>query len=742
MNKLLHLSGRINHKPNNGQPGAPKLPKNGTVSINDIMRLKNSLIEVLEFWRNDTTGLGPLISVNYHGIIPKSNRMRELIRVKGKTTNQTIVGAKFGENHKYHIITHFVTLDSIDEALNTLTNLECALLTLNYKELTNENMEVFLNKKNNPLFPKFSKTRLGYLIRDIYYINYFSVISTQISREYRSEQLLTFFDTGVDPYTILHKLGINAEKYDKYTWLLAPDQIDRLMSHAPFMIAMTTSNFNEFPSINQHKKKSLGLNAPVIPNPLNEPTIGVLDTLFDSSVYFSEWVDSHNLIESENIPIEPADYRHGTAVTSLIVDGPSLNPQLGDDGCGRFKVRHFGIAKAAGINTYAVMRLIEDIISTNRDIKVWNLSLGTNTEINQNSVSPVAALLDNLQTKYDIVFVVSGTNNNKEDSSYPYMGSPGDSINSIVVNSIGFGKDILSYTRKGPVLSFYSKPDISTIGGDSNDKIHVWNNNGSAKVQGTSFAAPWITRKIAYLIYIMKLPREIAKALIIDAAANWNYSGKYSEYWGFGMVPWNIQDILETRDDEIKFFIQGTCESYDNYAYNIPVPIFHNKFPYKAKATLCYYPKCSRNQGVDYTATELSLSFGRLKGGKIDPIDGNKQEEQGVYIREEDARKYFRKWDNVKHICEHWNDSVNKPKNVYESNCWGISIKAKERLDEKNGIGMQFGIVITLKDVEGKNRIETFKALCRAYDWAVNEIDIDSMAEAFELAEQEVIFES
>ncbi|MEI2803122.1 MAG: hypothetical protein V9E84_05330 [Trichococcus flocculiformis] len=79
-----------------------------------------------------------------------------------------------------------------------------------------------------------------------------------------------------------------------------------------------------------------------IPAPANEPTIGVIDTLFDERVYFGKWVEFHNMMD-ENIPISSSDYNHGTAVSSIIVDGVAMNPKL-DDGCGRFKVRHFGVA--------------------------------------------------------------------------------------------------------------------------------------------------------------------------------------------------------------------------------------------------------------------------------------------------------------------------------------------------------------------------------------------------------------
>ena len=66
-----------------------------------------------------------------------------------------------------------------------------------------------------------------------------------------------------------------------------------------------------------------------IPEPLFEPEIGVLDTQFDERVYFSKWVKYKNLIDKNILPTSSyEEFEHGTQVTSLIVDGPSLNPEL------------------------------------------------------------------------------------------------------------------------------------------------------------------------------------------------------------------------------------------------------------------------------------------------------------------------------------------------------------------------------------------------------------------------------
>ena len=68
-----------------------------------------------------------------------------------------------------------------------------------------------------------------------------------------------------------------------------------------------------------------------------------------------------------------------------------------DDGCGRFRVKHFGVATAGGFSSFTILKMIRDIIASNRDIKVWNLSLGSAMEIDPNFISPEAAELDKIQ---------------------------------------------------------------------------------------------------------------------------------------------------------------------------------------------------------------------------------------------------------------------------------------------------------------------------------------------------------
>ena len=93
----------------------------------------------------------------------------------------------------------------------------------------------------------------------------------------------------------------------------------------------------------------------------------------------------------------------------------------------------------------------------------------------------------------------------------------------------------------------------------------------------------------------------------------------------------------------------------------------------------------------------------------------------------------YRKWDNVKLISEELKNRA-RPRKVYGNGMWGLSIRTKERLREKNGKGLAFGVVVTLKEMNGKNRIDDFKKLCVMHGWLVNDIDIDNQIDIFNKA--------
>ena len=758
MNNILQLKGRFDQRPNGSKPGSPKLPKGKNVEAIHLRELADQLAKILTYWQRNTDIEGALVSVHYKHIVAKSNRMKAVLAEGSKAPTESIRGAKFvwekdadGKTIQKHVFTHFVKLNTIEKSIELLDKAATVIESQYGGSLSSQDCEKIADKGEYSSNDIVSKSAFLKTVVDGNYVERFDV--DRANEEITQDSIITIYQTGVETKKLLAKFGIQIVDdriIDGTTLRLTPDEAKLLYNNASYLVAMSLTDFAEINRDDMSDEIEEWVDdSGLIPKPSNEPVIGVIDTQFNDKVYFKDWVEYTNMLD-ENIPLSEEDYKHGTAVSYIIVDGPQGNPNL-DDGCGRFRVRHFGVATHNGFSSFTVLRLIRDIVAKNRDIKVWNLSLGSKSEIKPNFISPEAAELDRIQSEYDVIFVVAGTNvpegvNGKNMK----IGSPADSLNSLVVNSVDFKGKSASYTRTGPVLSFFNKPDLSYYGGDgkkAEDKIAVCRDNmGAAYVSGTSFAAPWVSRKLAYLIHIMGLSRELAKALLIDSAAKWDRKDDIFHRIGYGILPKNISDIVHSSNDEIRFLMMGTSEEYETYTYNLPVPVLNNAHPYYAKATLVYFPQCNRNQGVDYTSTEMDIHFGRIIINKknkasIKSIDNNKQSEEGlVTLYEEDARKMYRKWDNVKHINEEIKDKA-VPRKAYDSGLWGLSIKTKERTVTRTKAPLQFGVVVTLKEMNGVNRIDDFIKMCMARGWLVSKLDVQNQIDIYAKAEEEITFE-
>lgn len=744
-NNVLELRGkRFVQAARNITGGGASMNSKKVVTTKEILRLQNKMEQIRNFWLQENRPFnGVLISVHYNKIVAKSNRIGGLL--KGRESDLAVVGAKFNDTKTKHIITYYVSDKDLEKSIKSLQN---AMGILNNKFNGQLNKAVFddYKKMNSLSFNNsiMSKSLFKQVIADISYIDDFEIeLASQQSRE----SIITLYDTKIETKSLLKKLGIEilpSRIIDDQTIFLNESELELLFEKAPYLVSMATTDLSElspsdFNQVESQRKM-------FIPDPTIEPTIGVIDTLFDNRVYFNKWVDYHEKI-NKNYPKDSNDYRHGTAVSSIIVDGPRLNPWL-EDNCGRFKVRHFGVAAGKNFSSFTIIKRIKEIIMENRDIRVWNISLGSNQEINDNFISAEAAVLDQIQYQYDVIFVIAGTN--KPNEKIHRIGSPADSINSMVVNSVT--KDGLStrYARRGIALSFFAKPDVSYYGGSKEQYIRVCEPLGEANVAGTSFAAPWISRKLSYLIDTLGLNREIAKALIIDAAKGWNDKPTPEEIslYGHGTVPIKIDDIIKSSDEEIKFLVTDISEKWNTYNYSFPIPLQDDKYPYIARATMCYFPICNRTQGVDYTNTELNIHFGRIKDdGKINDIKGDKQNQEEdlntekYYLLEGEARLNFRKWDNVKYVAEMPKNRM-RPKKAYEiSKNWGMEIKTNNRLDPKDGVGLRFGVVVTIREINGVNRIDEFVKNCYLNGWIVNELDIQVKQDIHKKLNEDIEFQ-
>ncbi len=743
MNEVLELKGnRFIQSSKTGKGGGVAMNSQVTVTKHHLQKLASKLEQIYDFWNKESRPFpGVLVSVYYNKIVAKTNRISGLF--KGDKSNYSIVGAKFNKEKTKHIITYYLSLNDI---LNSISIIYEVNSVLSYffengitKTIFDNNFEI-----DKIDFKKYNLTKSSFkqIIADASYIENFEI---EMPTQQFKESIVTLYDTGVDAKELFNNIGIDilsSRILDNRTVFLDENQLKILFEKASYLVSMETVNFSDLSPedfIDEYQE-----NLGYIPSPTIEPTIGVIDTLFDTSVYFNEWVEYHDLVDPA-IPKNSKDYKHGTAVSSIIVDGPKLNPWL-NDGCGRFKVRHFGVAVGSQFSSFTIIKNIKRIIAENKDIKVWNISLGSNQEVNDNFISAEASVLDQIQYENDVIFVVAGTN--KPNATVEKIGSPADSINSLVVNSVTKKGLSTKYARKGLALSFFAKPDVSYYGGSEEQYIQVCEPLGAANVAGTSYAAPWIARKLSYLIDVLGLNREIAKAMIIDSARGWdeNPSPEQVALYGHGVVPIKIDDIVQTKDDEIRFLVTDISEKWNTYNYHFPIPLKDDHYPYYARATMCYFPVCDRAQGVDYTNTELNLHFGRIKNnGTLNEINEDKQNTDEIpgtaknFILEGDARKRFRKWDNVKYVSEK-PKSRKIPKSSYKNKNWGMEVKTNNRLDPQDGIGLRFGVVVTLKEMYGVNRIDEFIRNCNLNGWLVNKINVENRIDIHEKVNEEIEF--
>ena len=744
MNNVLELKGkRFVQASKTSSGGGASMNSKKIVTAEQLLRLIERISQIKEFWKQEKRPFeGILVSVHYNKIVAKSNRIAGLF--KGKDSNYAIVGAKFNKEKTKHIITYFLDMEDLDESIELLLKTS-DIIKVKFQNGIDKVTFDDRKKIDKIPFSRFSITKSTFkqVVADVSYIEDFEV---EMATRQLKQSIITLYNTHTDTKMLFKNIGIDILKsriLDNQTVFLDENQLQILFEKAPYLVSMATEDLSELSPedfIQEYQQWTL-----YMPSPTIEPTVGVIDTLFDKRVYFGEWVEYHDMVD-DNLPKNPDDYRHGTAVDSIIVDGARLNPWL-DDGCGRFRVRHFGVAIGSKFSSFTITKQIKEIIANNRDIKVWNISLGSNQEVNDNFISAEAAILDKIQYENDVIFVVAGTN--KPSADIEKIGSPADSINSMVVNAVTQNGLTTKYARRGLALSFFAKPDVSYYGGSEEKYIKVCEPLGEANVAGTSFAAPWIARKLSYLINILGLNREVAKAMIIDAARDWNEKPTPEEValYGHGIVPIKIDDIVHTKEDEIKFLVYDVSEKWNTYNYYFPVPIKDDKYPYIARATMCYFPMCDRTQGVDYTNTELNLHFGRINNkGKIEDIKGDKQNQdvmldnEKYFLLEGEARERFRKWDNVKYIAERPKNKM-MPKKSYDNKNWGMEIKTNNRLDPKDGTGIRFGVVVTLKEINGVNRIDEFIKNCTLNGWLVNKIDVQTRVDINKKVNEDIEFE-
>lgn len=376
------------------------------------------------------------------------------------------------------------------------------------------------------------------------------------------------------------------------------------------------------------------------PKPVKDveyPVVGVLDTGIENHEHISDWKIERS---HTNFAEDEIDKSHGSMVSSVLLFGDQLQGEkyTGLNGCKLMEAIVYPKRGTGSFSEYLLLENIKEAVTKNKDIKIWNLSLGSSSQSHEFDFSDFAHGLDQLQNDTGVLIIKSASNcdNYRTGLAKSRIAKGADSIRSLVVGSLAQEKSAtdISYkdwpspfSRTGPGPSGIIKPEVVHYGGNTGfdgtterqSGVKVLSSSGNvSKVIGTSFSTPRISALAAGLSAKVKYDPLLIKALILHSA---NYPTAMTmdhdekiKHVGFGL-PSNIDDILNNDFDEATIIIQDKMEK-GNFIniMDFPIPesmVDENGYYYgQVSITLVTAPILDDGQGVQYCQSHIDVFFG------------------------------------------------------------------------------------------------------------------------------------
>lgn len=373
---------------------------------------------------------------------------------------------------------------------------------------------------------------------------------------------------------------------------------------------------------------------------INYPIVGVLDTGIANIPHLQAWLHDEKITYYSN---DDTDKSHGTFVAGVLLYGDELENKeyTGFEGCKLLEAIVIPNTKKQQITEDELILQIWDAISRNSDVKIWNLSLGTNCEADLYEFSDFAKALDEIQEQNNVLICKSAGNctNFKLNAPVSRIARSADTVRGLVVGSLAHDKnetDIAEkynpspFSRIGRGPSHLIKPDVVHFGGNvgldagntiTMNPVKSFSPNGQVTGNvGTSFSTPRIAAIVSGLDFMLNesFNPTLLKALII-------HSAKYPEEMkmpiaekikqtGFGL-PANVKDILFNESNEITLILQDTLEKgHFIDILDFPFPqsmVDDNGFFYgEMTVTLVSSPMLEVSQGAEYCQSNIDVMVG------------------------------------------------------------------------------------------------------------------------------------
>ncbi len=411
---------------------------------------------------------------------------------------------------------------------------------------------------------------------------------------------------------------------------------------------------------------------------INLPTVAVFDTgVSSSNPQLNGWIAGRTTYVSK----PDTDHVHGTGVASLVAAGHLLNIGFPEVPC---KILDVAALETSGSYVTDLIVRLEDAVKRNSGINVWNISIGAEMRHDQ-QFSDFAQAIDRLSIKHNILFVVAAGNYVHEPRrSWPitahltsdFITAPADAPTALSVgalvqmgdnSTLAQAGEPAPYSRRGPGPVHTSKPDLVHYGGNIHKPFEegvcstlMLTPNGNAhRKSGTSFAAPVIAALCAHTWQSLQsktginVSPSLVKAALIHAAqlSNTDYEPSMRYYYGAGL-PQDVLSILYDRSDSFTLMFEVELvpglTRWRKTPYPIPAALRQgNKLQAEVIVTAAYQPVVNANFGAEYIRTNLDLSFGTLKDGRI---QGKvpQELEPGENTYEKQLVEHGGKWSTVK----------------------------------------------------------------------------------------------
>jgi hypothetical protein len=359
------------------------------------------------------------------------------------------------------------------------------------------------------------------------------------------------------------------------------------------------------------------------------PKVGIIDSGVAEKSFLRKWEIGRELfVEPEFI-----DNSHGTFVTGRAL---SLGESFG--GTEYLDVTVMPGKQGTPPDLTKLAEILKDVVPKySNEIKIWNLSLGTDV-IAGESVSLFAYTLDQLQRKYDILFVLPTGNYNPNhlapNTSNNTITIPAESLFSLTVGSVShMDTNITSlhspslFSRRGRGVFSSIKPELVYYGGTHEKRFgrflpkgvfSIGKRNEIAEDVGTSHASPAVAATAAKIYSILgeNATVDSVKALMVHKA---HQVGNNFLYTGWGL-PETADEAVFSENNTISILHIGVYKG-GNYIETPPISLppemfLNNKLVGNVRVTLVYRPPVSINFAGYYTCANLRISLGYTKNGK------------------------------------------------------------------------------------------------------------------------------